>query len=56
MQALLGLVILILDIVAILEVLKSAMPGSKKALWIVLIILLPLLGLILYYLIGKKTT
>ncbi len=54
MRGLLGLVILVLDVIAVLDVLKSAFPTGKKALWIILIILLPVIGLILYYLIGKK--
>ena len=56
MQSILGLVILILDILAIIQVVKSSLDGGKKALWIVLILLLPVIGLILYYLIGKKSS
>jgi hypothetical protein len=56
MSGLLGLVILVLDIFAILDVLKQAWSGGKKALWVVLIIIFPLIGLILYYLLGKKKT
>ena len=55
MNSIIGLVILILDILAIIQVVKSSMDGGKKALWIVLILLLPVVGLILYYLIGKKS-
>ena len=55
MQSIIGLVILILDILAIIQVVKSAMTGGKKVLWIVLILILPVIGLILYYLIGKKS-
>lgn len=54
MGGLLGLVVLILDILAIVQVVKSSKPGGQKALWIVLIILLPVIGLILYYLLGRK--
>jgi hypothetical protein len=56
MSGLLGLVILVLDIIAILDVLKSGWEGGKKALWIVLIVIFPLIGLILYYLLAKKKT
>ena len=56
MQSIIGLVILILDILAIIQVLKSSVSGGKKALWIILILILPLVGLILYYLIGKKSS
>ncbi len=54
MGNLLGLVIFVLDIVAIVDAVKSTMETGKKVLWIVLILLLPVVGLILYYLIGKK--
>ena len=56
MSGLIGLVVLVLDIIAILDVLKSGADGGKKALWIVLIILLPFIGMILYFLLGKKKT
>lgn len=54
MNGLIGLVILILDIVAILDVFKSGFSGGKKVLWILVILLLPVIGMILYFLIGKK--
>ncbi|MBN1258062.1 MAG: PLDc N-terminal domain-containing protein [Planctomycetes bacterium] len=49
-----GLIVLILDIIAIIDVVKSSMSGGKKALWIILILILPIIGLVLYYLVGKK--
>ncbi len=55
MGGILGLIILILDIIAIVDVLKSSMDTGKKALWIILVLLLPLIGMVLYFLIGKKT-
>jgi hypothetical protein len=50
----LGLLILVLDIIAIVDVLKSSMDTGKKALWIILILILPVVGMVLYFLIGKK--
>ncbi len=55
MSGILGLVVLVLDIWAIVEILKSAMPSGKKILWVLLVILLPVIGLVLYFLIGKKS-
>jgi hypothetical protein len=49
-----GLVILVLDILAVVDCVKRPMETGMKVLWIVLIILLPLIGLILYYLLGRK--
>jgi len=54
MGSLLGLIILILDIVAIIDCLKGTLETGKKVLWIVLIVLLPIVGLILYFLLGRK--
>ncbi len=54
MQGILGLILFILDIIAIIDCVKSSLDTGKKVLWIVLIIILPLIGLILYYLVGKK--
>lgn len=54
MSTLLGLVILGLDIFAIVDVVKSCKETGQKALWVILILLLPIVGLILYFLLGKK--
>ena len=54
MQGLLGLVILVLDVVAIIEVVKSSMTTGKKALWVILILVLPVIGLVLYFFLARK--
>ena len=54
MGGILGLLILVLDIIAIVDVLKSSMDTGKRALWIILILVLPVIGMVLYFLIGKK--
>nr|MBU1327629.1 PLD nuclease N-terminal domain-containing protein [Candidatus Omnitrophota bacterium] len=54
MGGILGLLVLILDIIAIVDALKSSMDTGKKALWIILILVLPVVGMVLYFLIGKK--
>lgn len=51
---LLGLIILILDIWAIIKTLGSGASTGAKVLWVVVILLLPLLGLILWFLFGPK--
>ncbi len=55
MKGLIGLIILVLDIIAIVEVAKSKADTGKKVLWIILILILPVVGLILYYLLGRKS-
>ena len=52
MFRLLSLVVLILDIVAIVSLLKSNADTGTKILWLLLIVLLPFLGMVLYYLMG----
>lgn len=54
MNTLLGLVVVVLDIIAIVDCLKSGSPTGKKLLWILLILILPVIGMILYFLLGKK--
>jgi hypothetical protein len=53
-SALISLVILILDIIAIVEVVRSGKSTGEKLVWILVILLLPVLGMILWYLIGRK--
>jgi len=52
MFSLIGLVILVLDIIALVSLLKSGADAGTKILWALLIILLPVLGMILYFLMG----
>lgn len=54
MPSLLGLVVFILDIIAIVDIVKSSMDTGKKVLWVLLVVILPLVGMLLYFLIAKK--
>ncbi|MGC4021092.1 MAG: PLD nuclease N-terminal domain-containing protein [Cyclobacteriaceae bacterium] len=54
MGRLLYLAILVLDVIVVLDILRSNKDMEKKILWIIAVIFLPLLGPVLYYLIGKK--
>lgn len=54
MGALIGLVVFVLDVVAIVDAVKSSMDTGKKVLWIILVLVLPVLGMVLYFLVGKK--
>ena len=49
-----GLLILIGDVWAIINIAQSSVSNEKKALWIVLVIFLPLVGLILWYFLGPR--
>jgi len=50
-----GLLVLIADIWAIVHVAQSTAGTGRKVLWIVLILLLPVLGLILWFLLGPRS-
>jgi hypothetical protein len=54
-QGLSGLLVLIADVWAIVNIVQSAADTGKKVLWIVLVIVLPLLGVILWYFLGPRT-
>ncbi len=51
---LIGLIILIIDVWAIIKVVQSGAGTGAKVLWVVLILVLPLLGLLLWFLMGPK--
>ena len=53
-SGLLGLIILILDIWAIVRTIQSPASTGSKVLWIVVILLLPVIGLILWLLLGPR--
>ena len=50
-----GLIILIADIWAIVNILQSAADTGRKVLWVVVVLLLPVLGVMLWYFMGPKT-
>lgn len=49
-----GLLILALDVWAIVSVLRSDATTGKKAMWVLLIVILPVLGLIIWGLMGPR--
>jgi hypothetical protein len=52
---LLGLIIFIADIWAIINILNSGEKGSTKIIWVIVILLLPVIGLIIWLLAGPKS-
>lgn len=50
-----GLIVLIADIWAIVNIMQSGADTGRKVLWTVLVILLPVLGFILWFFLGPKT-
>ncbi len=55
-EGLLGLLIVIADVWAILNVFQSSESTGSKALWIVLVLALPVLGFVIWYFAGPKTS
>lgn len=54
-HGLLGILILILDIWAIVNVIASNNGVLSKIIWVVIILLLPILGFILWLILGPKS-
>jgi hypothetical protein len=50
-----GLIVLIADVWAIINVFQSSGDTGKKVLWTVIIIVLPVLGFILWFFLGPKS-
>ena len=42
------------DVWAIINIFQSSASNEKKLIWIIAVVLLPLLGLILWYLLGPR--
>ena len=53
MECLLPTIFVILDIVAIVDATRSRLSLEKKILWIALILLVPIVGMVLYFLLGR---
>jgi len=53
-NGIIGLLILALDIWAIVNILQSLASNQRKLIWSIVVLLLPLLGLILWYFRGPK--
>jgi hypothetical protein len=49
-----GLIVLVADIWALVSVLQSSVTTGKKVLWILLIFFLPVLGFIIWLLLGPR--
>jgi hypothetical protein len=51
---LLGVLVLVGDIWAIINILQSSVSNEKKLIWTIAVVLLPLLGLILWFFLGPR--
>jgi hypothetical protein len=49
-----GLIVLVADIWAIVNIFTSSATTGRKVLWTVLVLLLPVLGFIIWFFLGPK--
>jgi hypothetical protein len=49
-----GLIIVIADVWAIIHIARSGVAPGHKALWIVLVLVLPILGLVIWLVLGPR--
>lgn len=54
-SGILGLLILVADVWAIINIFQSSNSTGSKVLWTVLVLLLPVLGLLLWLVVGPKS-
>ncbi|MBP9925353.1 MAG: PLDc_N domain-containing protein [Cyclobacteriaceae bacterium] len=54
MAKFIGFLILIIDVVVVLEIIRGNKDVEKKILWIIAVVFLPVLGPILYFIMGRK--
>ena len=54
-QGLWGLIVLVADVWAIVNILQSGADTGNKVLWTVVVLILPVLGFILWYIWGPKS-
>jgi len=52
--SLFGILVVVLDIIAIISVLFGSGTAGHKVLWIILVLIFPIIGMILYYLMGRS--
>lgn len=55
LETLFALLVLVGDVWAIINIIQSGISTGSKVLWIVLVLVLPLLGLIIWYFAGPKS-
>lgn len=50
-----GLIVLVLDIWAIVSIIGSGATTGKKVLWILLVIVLPIVGFVIWFVMGPRS-
>lgn len=52
--SLLGIIIVVLDVIALISILLGHGTVGHKLLWTVLVLIFPVVGMILYYVLGRS--
>ena len=52
--SLLGAIVVILDVIAIISILLGSARINHKVVWIIVVLVFPFVGMILYYLVGRS--
>ena len=50
----LGLLVVVLDVVALVNIIASSMSVAGKLLWALIVLLLPIVGMLLYFAVRHK--
>jgi hypothetical protein len=50
----LGLIVIVLDLIAIVNILNSGGETSRQVIWVLVILFLPVIGFILWLLMGPR--
>jgi len=53
--AIIAIPLLILWIKTVVEIIQSDYEGENKVIWLIIVLMAGLMGIILYYIIGRKT-
>jgi hypothetical protein len=48
------LVLVVLDLIVLVNIVQNPMGGGEKVLWALIVLLLPLVGMLLYFAVGQK--
>ena len=49
-----GIVLIVLDVIALVQIVNSGRSTGEKLLWCLIVVFFPFAGLLLYHFIGKK--
>ena len=55
MEGIVGILVLLADIYAILQIAQSSASTGNKAIWILVVLLLPIIGVVAWYFAGPKS-